>query len=315
MKNKLNRTLRTILPGMRTLKTAITVILCVALGHASTYSSPFFIALAGIITIQATTIDSYKMGRTRVLGTVVGVLVGLVFALIGPENPLLAGLGIIVVIQVCDKLNWNPAIQIATVVFMAIMTNMKGHDPVVYSLSRLADTSVGVLVALGINHFIAPYNNLPQIKQSFKMLSETTAHLLGVFHIDSEDSLLPESIKDIHLKRMAFDPVRLPSEIGDLGDMRETLLKLRDQIKHFEMEAKVNHVRKEEIKPYKIGYESYWDIYEHMKHLKSIAGTLECQGCHSEEEGSLRCDELLTVFRFHYNEILNDIDKLKKTAV
>ncbi len=313
MKSEIKKELRALVPGMRTLKTAITVVLCVALGHASPYASPFFIALAGIITIQVSTIDSYKMGRTRILGTVVGALVGLVFAVIGPENPLLAGVGIVVVIQICDKLKWNPAIQIATVVFMAIMTNMRGHDPLTYSLSRLADTSIGVLVALGINYFIAPYNNLPQIKSSFKMLSQITANLLAIFH--EEDGVFLERLSDLKLNRMAYDPVKMPEEIGDLSQMREMLLKLRDQIKHFEMEAKVNHVREEEIKPYKVSYENYWDIYEHMKHLKTIARSLENQGCADLGEGSLKCEEYLTVFRFHFNAIVGDVDQLKKIAV
>lgn len=281
------------LPGLRNIKTALTVVICVLLGEIGPFSSPFFMALAGIITVQVSTIDSFNMGRNRIQGTIVGATVGLLFALIGPENPILAGIGIIVVIQICDRFHMNSAIQIATVVFMAIMVNMGGNDPVVYSLSRLVDTSVGVIVALLVNYFIFPYNNLPVIAEGFKDLEQLVQKVL-------EPVLLLENTE-----------AQKKIELEELDPTRQKLLWIRDQIKLYEQEVTVKKNRQGEILPYKTKHEVYWDIFEHMKHLKMIARDINSASCEEGCVNVLDCQELYIVYEYHLKQIKEDLKRLK----
>lgn len=97
------------------------------------------------------------------IGTSIGALMGLIFALIQPENCILAAIGIIAVIYFCNILNKKNSITIACIVFLAIMTNMKGQDPFIYSLTRLLETFVGISIAVLINYLIAPPNYLKRI--------------------------------------------------------------------------------------------------------------------------------------------------------
>lgn len=268
-------------PGFRTLKTALTVLLCVLLGQLGSMSSPFFMTLAGIITIQVSTADSFRMGRTRILGTAVGALVGLLFALIQPENAFLAGIGVIVVIQICDRLHWNAAIQIATVVFMAIMVNLDGKDPLFYSLSRLLDTSLGVLIALTINYFVYPYNNLKQIIQGFESLE-----------IEIAKSLEPVLSEPILM-------TQVPQPIGDIEPTREKILWIRDQIKLYDQEVQIKKEKQGEIEPYKIKFELFWDVFEHTKHLIMLTKEMEDQ----TETNTLEFRELMIVYQYHLKRV------------
>ena len=288
--------LKRILPGMRNMKTALTVVLCIAIGELGPFSSPFFMALAGIITVQISTMDSVNMGKNRILGTGIGAVVGLCFAIIQPENPFLAGIGIIIVIQICDYFHMNTAIQIATVVFLAIMLNMDGSDPFVYSISRLVDTSVGVIIALLINYFVFPYNNLPMIQSGFNEL-ETIV----------QEALAPVFASDHLSDYSTFGK----TELEDLDPTRQKLLWIRDQIKLYESEVEVKKNSKGEILPFKHMHELYWDIFEHMKHIKQLARLMNEASCKSCDTDGIECQELSIVYEYHLRQIHEDMKKLK----
>lgn len=282
------------LPGMRNMKTALTVVLCIAIGEIGPFSSPFFMALAGIITVQVSTIDSFNMGKNRILGTAIGAFVGMIFAFIQPENPLLAGLGIIIVIQICDKFNMHTAIQIATVVLLAVMLNMNGSNPVVYSISRLIDTSVGVIIALLVNYFIFPYNNLPIIKAGFSDLK----------------MIIEEALEPVLNDESAVDGTQQVPEIESLDPTRQKLLWIRDQIKLYESEVQVKKTSKGEIIPYKEMHELYWDIFEHMKHIKKLAKSMNEASCKHCLEDGIECQELAIVFEYHLSQVRSDLNQL-----
>jgi uncharacterized membrane protein YgaE (UPF0421/DUF939 family) len=142
--------------GMRNIKTAIAVVISILISSGLKMESPFYAAIASIISMQSSVKNSYKTGRNRMLGTLVGALVGYLCALISPGNPFLTGIGIVCVIYLCNLLNWQESSSIAGVVFCAIMLNLKGNSPIIYSINRIIDTFVGIIVAIIVNYFIMP---------------------------------------------------------------------------------------------------------------------------------------------------------------
>jgi uncharacterized membrane protein YgaE (UPF0421/DUF939 family) len=156
--------------GMRNIKTALSVFLCVVIFQMFNMGSPFYAAIAAIISMQSSVVDSFKTGKNRMLGTFLGALIGLIFALIGPSNPLLIGLGIMIIISISNWLGWNKSISIAGVVFIAIMVNLNGKSPWTYSLYRIVDTLVGISIAVMINYFISPPINIDKISEHCQML-------------------------------------------------------------------------------------------------------------------------------------------------
>ncbi len=156
--------------GMRNVKTALSVLICILLFQLFNIGSPFYAAVAAIISMQSSVADSFKTGKYRMLGTFLGALVGLIFALIGRGNPFLISLGIMIIIYISNLLKWNKSISIAGVVFISIMINMNGGSPFAYSFNRLVDTLIGITVAVLINYFISPPINLDKIVNHYHML-------------------------------------------------------------------------------------------------------------------------------------------------
>ncbi|WDC83191.1 aromatic acid exporter family protein [Caloramator sp. mosi_1] len=60
---------------------------------------------------------TYTAGKNRLLGTLIGAILGFVFASFFPTNAIFSAVGIIVLICICNKLEWNDAISMAGIVF------------------------------------------------------------------------------------------------------------------------------------------------------------------------------------------------------
>ncbi|MTI95744.1 MAG: hypothetical protein FH749_09730 [Firmicutes bacterium] len=157
--------------GMRIFKTAVAVAISVYLGILINLDSPFFAAIAALITLQGNLVDSFSMAKYRLLGTVFGGGFGLMGATLAWSNPLMIGLGIGVIIFLANKLKWNKAIPIASIVYVSIML-VEGSS-IYYSLHRVLDTSVGIAVAVIVNMAIyRPYSRDRVMKVSIDLVEK-----------------------------------------------------------------------------------------------------------------------------------------------
>lgn len=95
-----------------TIKTGISVCLAIFLAKVLKLEFPFFVALAVIMPIEESIASSIKSGKNRMVGTVIGAFIGVIFVLIGPENPILCGIGMIIIIYVCSLFNASSAAAI-----------------------------------------------------------------------------------------------------------------------------------------------------------------------------------------------------------
>lgn len=145
--------------GMRNIKTAIAVFISIVISKLLKMEYPFYAAIAAIISMQSSVEASFKAGRNRMLGTFIGAVVGFVCALISPGNAFVSAIGIVVVIYLCNLLKWKESAAIGGIVFLAIMLNLKGNSPLLYSINRILDTFLGILVAIVVNYFIVPPKN------------------------------------------------------------------------------------------------------------------------------------------------------------
>jgi uncharacterized membrane protein YgaE (UPF0421/DUF939 family) len=140
--------------GMRNIKTAISVFLCIIILRLFNNHDPFYACIAAVITMQSTVHNSFTTGKNRMIGTVIGAIGGLAFSLISPNNVYLTSIGIVLVIYSLNLLNRKNSIIIACVVFLAIMINLKHGSPLLYSSSRVVETFVGIFVSVLINFLI-----------------------------------------------------------------------------------------------------------------------------------------------------------------
>jgi uncharacterized membrane protein YgaE (UPF0421/DUF939 family) len=152
--------------GMRTIKTALAVFICMVLyqliedfGHTSQFDA-FLAVVAAIICMQDTMEKSVSSGYTRFFGTLIGAFLGMGFLYLRVffNNDYLffaiCAVGVVILITLCNFLKINNAIIIGCVVFLVIVMGQTVGSPFQNSVRRLLDTVVGIVIAVAINHFI-----------------------------------------------------------------------------------------------------------------------------------------------------------------
>lgn len=147
--------------GMRTIKTAVSVFLCLLLVQIVDRENAFYSCVAAVICMQPTIENSFTKGATRIIGTIIGGLLGALFLIIGKTYLIntafmfLIPLGIIIIIEACVYLKQREAVSISCVVYLSIMIlHRVSGDYFWYTINRIIDTSIGIIIALAVNRFL-----------------------------------------------------------------------------------------------------------------------------------------------------------------
>lgn len=188
--------------GLRTIKTGIAVTLSVLISNFLHLEYPFFVAMTAIISMDKTALNSIKMGRNRICGTIIGASVGILLSYIDRGNPFLCGIGAIIMITICNFFKLQGAIGIGGIVMMAIMVHTK-DGILFYAFNRTLDTIIGASVALFVNCTILPYYNVKRIDETLIKLWDQTQDILYKLN-DEEDKL---EIVEIHKNIREIDNV------------------------------------------------------------------------------------------------------------
>lgn len=138
---------------MLSIKTAISVFLCVVLFKFLHRPYPFYACIAAISCMRDTSCNSYSAGKSRVIGTCIGAAIGLMFFIFLKPTAIYCGIGIVIVIYLCNLFKKNSSIVISCIVFIAIMTNLKDMPSDTYAINRIIDTTIGVIIAVLVNKF------------------------------------------------------------------------------------------------------------------------------------------------------------------
>lgn len=175
--------------GMRTVKTAVAVFICLLLYegiHALTglvpadgkqlhqlillffgHSNILYAIFAAVICMQTTLENSVKSGLNRLIGTAVGGVLGILFLFLKyvPYFALfrifLISLGVIIVIYICNLLRVSQSIAIALVVFVIITAGVQQESPFLYALNRCVDTAIGTLISILVNALLRSPKGTP----------------------------------------------------------------------------------------------------------------------------------------------------------
>lgn len=192
--------------GLRTVKTAIAVTLSVILAKIFNFQYPFFIGMTAIISMDKTMTNSLKMGRNRVFGTFLGACIGIALSSIDRGNALLCGLGVIILIQVCNYLKLQGAITIGGIVMIAIMVHTD-KTPLYYGFYRTMDTLIGASISFIVNMTIFPYSTLDRLNQTSDLLwkeMDSIINELKNYHLVSLEDFnekLSLAKSEVHLYR------------------------------------------------------------------------------------------------------------------
>ncbi len=144
--------------GMRTIKTGIAVSLTLLLTRALGVDNPFFALIASAIAMESSVSESVSVGKNRMIGTVIGAVIAIVFSYTLPTQPLSVGIGVIVLIYISNQLKLKKSIKISTIVFIAILVNNDEVTRFQYAVFRSFDTFIGLSIGTLVNYYIKPPN-------------------------------------------------------------------------------------------------------------------------------------------------------------
>jgi uncharacterized membrane protein YgaE (UPF0421/DUF939 family) len=282
--------------GMRNIKTAIAVLICILISKLFKMEYPFFVVIAAIVSMQNSVTGSYKVGRQRMLGTFIGALIGLICASIDPGNAIIASLGIILVIYFCNKLQWQQSTSIACVVFIAIMLNIGSKNPLLYSFNRLLDTFIGINVALIVNHFIYPFKYLEIIqKQSIEL-----------------KNVIFQSLKEILYSGERVDLGSIKIGIDNLDEMLSAYSieeKRKSDVDLIITNAnKINSIAKNIIIHLNIIEKLYDEWGMDRSNAERLKEIYKLEFCFSEGKGN----EISIIYNYHLSNIIDELNKLSR---
>ncbi|MCT8389296.1 hypothetical protein D0501_04305 [Leuconostoc holzapfelii] len=148
--------------GLRTLKTAMAVMLIITVFYFFK-RPPFVASLASVFALRESWDKTLSFAKIRLISNMVGGLLALVYFLVYSHThhavwvpmiflPFL----VIVAIVFLDGFDYNSGVIGALAALLMISLNIPPGATVVYVIDRIADTFMGVLVAIGVNRFASP---------------------------------------------------------------------------------------------------------------------------------------------------------------
>ncbi|MCL2370872.1 MAG: TatD family nuclease-associated radical SAM protein [Firmicutes bacterium] len=182
--------------GMRIIKTALAVLVTLLiidfllgrliLGRdwAGSLNITIFAIISTVITMQSSVKETVKAARERIIGTLIGVVIGLAFLALAvlmfdttPETVAvlvfyaLLTIGTLLVIYLCKVIKFAIVSSLCVVVFISVMYAVNSNTPLVDAIWRVLGTIVGAIIAIVINAVVFP----PKINEE-NIMSDTYAY-------------------------------------------------------------------------------------------------------------------------------------------
>ena len=154
--------------GLRNIKTALAATI-VALFYLLIGRDPTFACIGAVFGTGSDMQSSRLSGGNRFFGTIFGGALGMllfrIYIIFYPEGvypeygfhalmlPLLF-VGVVVLIVVCQFFRWGGAVQPGGVMLCIVLFRTPVESYITYSLNRIVDTGIGVLIALLLNYLL-----------------------------------------------------------------------------------------------------------------------------------------------------------------
>lgn len=148
--------------GLRTVKTAIATALSIYIAEFIGLNNPLLAGISAIVSMTSSVFDSYRVSVNRMIGTIIGAILATIFQFFNIQSMVGIFLGVIILINILNYFNWKNSISLSCIVFIVIIlyNPRLPSDPsyYMYSLYRVSDTALGLIIGFLINYFIAPPN-------------------------------------------------------------------------------------------------------------------------------------------------------------
>ena len=281
--------------GLRNLKTALAVALTIFLSQILNLRSPFFAGIAAITAMQSSVSESFSSGVDRMFSTILGGTIALLFSLVAPENPFFIGLGIIIIIYLCNVFNWKQSVQLSGMVFLSIILNYEEGSRVDYAFYRTVDTLFGLVIGTLINYFVLPPN--------------------------LEDKMV-ESVQKMYLQVKNMVGAIIWKEEGvELETLRKDLVEIEENYNILKKETKLNLYKSHTLDNLEIIFELLENIYSNLSIVYSMdkAKYIDEENRKSLEKlfnkkvpeyNKQNEDELNLIYNYHLKNIVDNLNNI-----
>lgn len=147
--------------GMRTIKTVISVAICLIFYGALGMEPPLYACIGAVISLQDTVENSISFGKARIMGTALGGALGVIFDALsnsffdGKFRILFICAGTFFSISLSLLCRMPKSCAIACIVLFAVMFG----DPTSVAadaVSRILETIFGISIAVAVNVLVKP---------------------------------------------------------------------------------------------------------------------------------------------------------------
>ncbi|MED3646312.1 aromatic acid exporter family protein [Halalkalibacterium halodurans] len=185
--------------GRRVLKTGLAVCLTTAICMAFNLS-PTFAVISAIVTTEPTAADSLKKGLIRLPAAALGAFFAVLSAYFFGQTPITYAIVSMITIAVCARLRLDAGTLVATLTAVAMIPSTTDHLFADY-VSRVAGTSLGIMISTFVNFMILPPKFGPilmnKVEKMFAMLS-SELKLVTTKVVDFEKEETMTSYRTLH---------------------------------------------------------------------------------------------------------------------
>lgn len=156
-------------PGMRVVKTALAIIICLLIEYFRESSMPYHACIATIVCMQPTLKSTFNAAVDRTLGTIIaGVYAYLIAILLigrfglaplSMQFYLLIGLLSFPLMALMIAIIKPGSLAITVIVYLVIALSVGATDALSYTVERVLGTLIGIAVALFVN-WLPPLNRI-----------------------------------------------------------------------------------------------------------------------------------------------------------
>ena len=215
--------------------------------------------LTSVIVLQANIGGTFRAALNRFFGTFIGALVGSIVTSFLGSDPYSLGLGVFITVVFCSIFHLEDSYRIASASVAVVIILWKLNpeiNPWAFSFFRFMDSTIGIIVALFVAHFIWPSHatismqkNIAEILRDFKQLMQMVLKLEepDPYHHQRYLDLTKEILEDLQSSRKSLDESQ-PEMLINLSIYDEWALILSDLDRIFENISDLEAVYRESTK-------------------------------------------------------------------
>lgn len=179
--------------GMRIFKTGLTVFLAALVAQQINPQNQFVILFTALIAMETTLSSTVETGWKRIVSTLVGAVVANLLIYTALPFPLAAAMAVMLLIIVSNRLNLQGSVGISgSVTILILLSGYAGENPWIFTLERLRDTVIAILLSVVVNLLVFRPKIVDQIKMKERALYQDTLTMVEQVYLYREADNLEE---------------------------------------------------------------------------------------------------------------------------